>query len=213
MVASLPLTRCPAMTETHSETSIQFLVDEVVMRSDLECDPMRAGAASLEQTYFVMPTAIRVGGVELLQMPAQGDVGIFLGRIDGSVELSRAPAAEGRWQGLPLLGTVGALSRLMCNIRAGNSFTMNLAFGWSLTWSVRNERVHVVSNLSGRTSSASIGEVAVAHRAFSCAVRARALGESPGSRVARGMEDLVSGCCLTCAPGTRVRTGHHFRTG
>lgn len=176
-----------------SETRIQFLLDEVVLRLDLESDPAQAGSAELENTWFEMPTALRVGGVELFESPAEGLVDQFLGGPDGTLERVRVADRGSRWRAFPLLGMVGAFARLMRSIRLGRDWTMELPAGGRLLWTLRQNLVHVESAANGRTACAPLRDVAAACRAFSRDVEEMLTERVPGLRSHEGWKSWFPG--------------------
>lgn len=105
---------------------LDFQADEAAVRDDLKAAPESADAAALENTFFVVPTRLRIDDIELLEYP-----GVH-------------PA----WRPLPLLGFAPRLCRVAAAVGDGETATISLMDGGALQLERRGDTLNLTSSLT-----------------------------------------------------------------
>lgn len=130
-----------------------------LLREELHRRPHTApGFEALLITYFLLPTRLRVSGVDLLVTPWRG-----------------APTeATSPWREIPVVGFALRLELALDTVaREGEAAALFLNDSGAVLLRLRGDRLEVKDDLSGRTAHAPFDEVTMAVREF--AIRARDL--------------------------------------
>src|SRR5438552_17455593 len=82
-------------------TTLEFRLDQRALAQDKQDNPSDAPLAALQETYLVMPTRLRVGGVDMFARRSIGR--IFEASDRASTTVVREAHTEEPWLSLPLL--------------------------------------------------------------------------------------------------------------
>jgi hypothetical protein len=126
-------------------TEIDFLIEERVFAEDLTFDPSSADPAALEETYFIMPTRVRVGEVDLFT--------------------SNANASP--WHPLPVLGFATHLLEALRKCPPDTAGAIFLAGGGEFRFELEGKDLTVICTLTKRSASDSRDNVYDAAERFS----------------------------------------------
>jgi hypothetical protein len=149
-----------------------FQLDEAVIRQELEMDVYATSAAALLHTHFEMPVRMRVGDVELLEMPVEGYEEIWLSEPNSHnlipVQRKVQPSP---WRSLPLLhiSTIG-LERLKEAYDQGLAVYF-LPGGWELHFERKESTIAIYSTMNNRTGQSSYNDFIFAFEQFRLRVR------------------------------------------
>jgi hypothetical protein len=132
---------------------IEFVVDEAVLRDDLQETPRLADAAVLEMTYFVMPVRMCFGDVELLEWRSRAPVPGFVGNEAGDLVQVEFRDAGSAWMALPLIGLVAGFQEFLSRAEQERPFLVTAPVEPLLACIRREDHVHVKSEVNGRSAS------------------------------------------------------------
>lgn len=141
-----------------TQSIIEFDLDEPALAASAACAPVTANQAAMEETYFVMPVRVYVGGTDVLAMNS------------------------GAARPLPLIGFATDLRLALEQLEAGRRMDVYLAGGDELSLCLQDDLIEIQRVPDGQIAKVARSELRAAARSFSARVRATLLQRVPELR-------------------------------